>query len=230
MYIFDVPIDTEGPEQASGPDNRSRALETPVATLDMAGIFDMKWRLQPTAEHNALLAMGLADGRVSLVGITQPNREESTASASESGDGRTIESDSFVPRQSKDEAHASGQETGDTPGEFNQPGGDSGGAKPSKRCDLSEVCAAAVSGDGAMVLSVDWNHGPGPQAACQLVSSLSDGSLALLQVSNAGNGFHVYQLQKLCPPKVFPRDPCSVSVSATPGQVLRYITAVQGMT
>lgn len=205
--MFDVPIDTEGPEQASGPDNRSRALEAPVATLNMAGIFDMKWRLQPFAEHGALLAMALADGRVSLVGITQSNQEESTALASESGDGRTIESDSFDPRQSKDETHASGQEAGDTPGEFNQPGGDSRDAKPSKRCDLSEVCAAAVSEDGAMVLSVDWNHGPGSQAACQLISSLSDGSLALLQVSNAVNGFHVNYAAQAVSTESVPRVP-----------------------
>ena len=132
-------------------------LEQPLADVEMAGIFDIKW-CPALALHavDPVLATALADGRVSLMHLeddqcghaAQPNDvRETTAAAREPG-GQGVRGDS-IPRAT-----------------------------------LHELSAAAVEPDGNMVLSLDWSSRRHDGAL--LVTSTSSGAVATLQVGHWG--------------------------------------------
>ncbi len=138
-------------------------LEQPLAQFDMAGIFDIKWR--PALErHGAdpVLAVALADGRVSLMRLT----DDECIHAAQPGD---------VPKETAAACEAGSRSV-------------RGDSMP--HAVLHELSAAAVEPKGSMVLSVDWSrcrHDGARDVA--LVTSTSSGALATLQVGHRwGNG------------------------------------------
>lgn len=179
LYMFDVPLDS-GTEDAAPGSGCSGALEQPVAALDMAGIFDMKWRRQPGAEHDALLAMALADGRVSVLGLRRDPAAVSESAARAEPEAAT-EGWGAGPERAR-VAYAADKQDTVPAGPSQQAACRGAEPRPASWPALAEVCSSPVAEGGVMVLSVDWNRGPGADAAYQLASSMSDGSVAVLQV------------------------------------------------
>ena len=142
-------------------------LEQPLAEMDMAGIFDIKWRpaLEPHAA-DPVLAVALADGRVSLMRLTG----DECMHAAQPDD---------VPKETAAAAAAA-----------LEPGSQVVHGNSMPRAMLHELSAAAVEPDGAMVLSLDWSRSQHDGARdVALVTSTSSGAVATLQVSHwLGNG------------------------------------------
>jgi hypothetical protein len=125
--------------------------------MDMAGIFDIKWRPVATPhEASSLLAVALADGRVSLMDLVK----QQSGRAAEPDDPRST----TVEPITQDNCSSCGV--------------------GSEHSNLRELCATAVSTGNAMVLSLDWCKGSGDEPhRAALLASTSGGAVASLQVA-----------------------------------------------
>ncbi len=134
-------------------------LEQPLADMDMAGIFDIKWRPEPEPHAaDPVLAVALADGRVSLMCL----KDDQGGHAAQTND---------VLKETAAAACEAGSQ------------GVRGDSMP--RVILHELSAAAVEPDGAMVLSVDWSRTrPDGSRDVALVTSTSSGAVVTLQVGH----------------------------------------------
>ena len=142
------------------PERVPNLLEQPLVEVDMAGIFDIKWRpALPSHATDPVLAIALADGRVSLMHLVSDQS------------GHTAQQPDDVPSRTT----AAGRKPGSRDVH--------GDSMPSFK--LHELSAATIEPDGAMVLSVDWSSRR-PEAAhdVALVTSTSSGAVATLQVGH----------------------------------------------
>ena len=161
LLIFDVGVSACGDGDshelriADQQTQSAKPLEHPLAQLDMAGIFDIKW--QPAATPHAaypLLVAALADGNVSLMDVVSQT-------------SRPAKPDDPSDRRAEPVAQDQCSGRGDS-------------CEPLR---LRMLSAAAVAQSTAMVLSVDWSRGPTSAThRAGLVATTSNGVVAAMQV------------------------------------------------
>ena len=170
LYIFDA-----GPciDAVASRTDCTHDLGSPIAQLDTRGILDVEW----SRGQEALLALALSDGRVTVLNVERPAAcaaADMPSSEFDLGSGGPPQQLGVHSRQ-----HGSNLMSTKSSCEVQSvheqldPGG-----QGLLITELSSACACHNS----LALSLDWNRGASDCAATQLAVSAADGGVAAYQV------------------------------------------------